>query len=651
MLTLAAASLNQTPLDWRGNADRIRQAMIVARHKGVNVLALPELAVSGCGCEDMFLFRETWDKSLQSLFDLLPETRGLVTTLGLPLRAGGSTFNAAAVVADGDLLGFVCKQHSGLSGTNDDARWFAPWPAQSRFELELNGQTFPVGDLTFLFDGVRLGVEFCDLVNCASGIVNCASGIVNCASGIPDDDIADTLLVPERNCAIVINPSVSGCQLTKFRKRRRALQQRAMVLNAAYLTANLLGVESSGTIYDGSAFVISRGEVLAQTQRFSFADMQMAVADVDLQKTASIDTATDKSANETDNETFEEFAHAVSLGMLDTMRKTRAGGLTLSLSGGADSGAIATLVWLGVQFGVHELGPEGFLTRFRDVKNIDTNKSAGEIMARLLTTVYQRTQNSSDTTYHAAKSLAKAIGATFYEFDVEPLVQAYTQMVERQIGRQLSWETDDIALQNVQARVRVPGVWKLANLSGSLLLSTGNRSEAAVGYATMDGDTCGGLAPLAGIDKHFLRGWLRWMECNGASLSPGINLMLPALKAVNDQQPTAELRPASASQTDEADLMPYEILNAIEGWFVRDRLSQAEILAKLEDKFKGHPKEQLTAWLERFQTLWRRNQWKREKSAPGFHLDDYNLSPRSYFRFPVISGTVNQSDASGKELG
>ncbi len=632
-LTVAAASLNQTPLDWRGNAARIRQAMNAARDKGVHVLALPELAISGCGCEDMFLFHETWDRSLAMLFELLPETRGIVTTLGLPLRVGGSTFNAAAVVADGDLLGFVCKQHNGFSGTGYGARWFAAWPAHSRFELERNGQAFPVGDLTFLFEGVRLGVEFCDMTA---------------------DDITDTLLVPERNCAIVINPAVSGFQLGKFAMRRYQMQRRSATLNAAYLTANLLGVESGGTIYDGAASVLSCGRVLAETPRFSFADMQMAVAEIDLQKINSgetlsktvYDTTHDAANNKT--EAFEEFARAVSLGLLDYMRKTRAGGLTLSLSGGADSGAIATLAWLGVQFALRELGAEGFVSRFRDAKNIDgaanTGDFVGEIMARLLTTVYQRTQNSSDTTHDAAKSLARAIGATFYDFDIEPIVRAYSQMVERQIGRSLSWDTDDVAMQNIQARVRVPGVWFLANLSGSLLLSTGNRSETAVGYATMDGDTCGGLAPLSGIDKHFLRKWLRWMQQTGATLVPGQRLPLPALKAINDQQPTAELRPASAAQTDEADLMPYEVLNSIEGWFVRDRLSQAETLARLEEKYADHSKEQRIAWLERFHKLWRRNQWKREKSAPGFHLDEYNLSPRSFFRFPVISGEYESSE-------
>ena len=99
-------------------------------------------------------------------------------------------------------------------------------------------------------------------------------------------------------------------------------------------------------------------------------------------------------------------------------------------------------------------------------------------------------------------------------------------------------------------------MWLLANLKGALLLSTSNRSEAAVGYATMDGDTSGGLSPIAGIDKAFLRGWLRWMEQHGPE---GIGAT-ESLAAVNRQVPTAELRPHSAGQTDEDDLMPYEVL-------------------------------------------------------------------------------------------
>ena len=169
--------------------------------------------------------------------------------------------------------------------------------------------------------------------------------------------------------------------------------------------------------------------------------------------------------------------------------------------------------------------------------------------------VYQSTRYSSSTTLNAACDVARGIGADMLQFDVEPMVQGYTAMVGKSLHRALTWEQDDLALQNIQARARAPGVWMLTNLRNALLLSTSNRSEAAVGYATMDGDTCGGLAPIAGIDKHFLRHWLRWMQLEGpAGVGP-----VPELAAVNQLAPTAELRPAECHQTDEADLMPYDL--------------------------------------------------------------------------------------------
>jgi NAD+ synthase (glutamine-hydrolysing) len=191
-----------------------------------------------------------------------------------------------------------------------------------------------------------------------------------------------------------------------------------------------------------------------------------------------------------------------------------------------------------------------------------------------------------------------------------------------------------VALQNIQARVRSPGVWLLANLTGSLLLATSNRSEAAVGYATMDGDTSGGLSPIAGIDKAFLRRRLRWMEAHGpAGVGP-----LHALHAVNDQQPTAELRPQAAKQTDEADLMPYDVLDAIERAAIRDKKTPLEVFPLLRSQFPHYTPQQLGQWIERFFRLWCRNQWKRERYAPSFHLDDENLDPKTWCRFPILSG-------------
>jgi NAD+ synthase (glutamine-hydrolysing) len=217
---------------------------------------------------------------------------------------------------------------------------------------------------------------------------------------------------------------------------------------------------------------------------------------------------------------------------------------------------------------------------------------------------------------------------------VDGLVQEYMRIVAAAVGRPLSWETDDIPLQNIQARVRAPGVWMLANLRNALLLATSNRSEAAVGYATMDGDTCGGLSPIAGIDKAFLRQWLAWMEKQG----PAESGPLPALQVINAQTPTAELRPQDQHQTDEDDLMPYPILDAIERAAIRDKQKPLDVFLVMQSRFTEVSAERLGQWVERFFVLWSRNQWKRERYAPSFHVDDENLDPKTWCRFPILSG-------------
>ena len=237
-------------------------------------------------------------------------------------------------------------------------------------------------------------------------------------------------------------------------------------------------------------------------------------------------------------------------------------------------------------------------------------------------------------TREAAQGVAQSLGAEFFEFSVDGLVQSYVQMVSDAIGRDLNWDRDDLALQNIQARVRAPGVWLLANLRGALLLATSNRSEAAVGYATMDGDTCGGLSPIAGIDKAFLRRWLNWLETTG----PRGSNALPALGAVNVQQPTAELRPAASKQTDEDDLMPYDLLDEIERAAIRDKLTPLEVYQTLTPRHPQLDRQRLVEWIERFFLLWSRNQWKRERYAPSFHVDDENLDPKTWCRFPILSG-------------
>src|SRR5688500_18288261 len=157
-------------------------------------------------------------------------------------------------------------------------------------------------------------------------------------------------------------------------------------------------------------------------------------------------------------------------------------------------------------------------------------------------------------------------------------------MVSTAIGGKLSWETDDIALQNIQARVRAPGVWMLANLKNALLLATSNKSEAAVGYTTMDGDTSGGLSPIADVPKSLVGVWLEWAAAFHGLKSVAEVTKVPAM---------AELRPPDQKQTDEDDLMPFVVLDQLMFHFVQRGQDPLEMLRTLwpamKERYGGDP--------------------------------------------------------------
>ena len=657
LVKLGAAVLNQTPLDWDGNRANILAAIDAARAQGVTVLCLPELCITGYGCEDAFLSGDVCRTALAMLRGLLEHTRGMVVTFGLPLLHRNGLLNATAVVCDGRLAGFVAKQHLAGDGIHYEPRWFKAWPAAAgASEVEIGDVAYPLGNLLFDVDGVRIGLEICE-----------DAWVAQRPGRALSLDAAD----------IILNPSASHFAFGKIEVRKRLVLEGSRAFGVSYVYANLIGNEAGRAIYDGGALIASGGRLLAAGPRLSFKDVEVtsAVVDVDATRFAQARTASFEPAlgatlhrvvdvpfawpiaklaaptiataawETSANLKEEEFARAEALALFDYLRKSRSGGFVVSLSGGADSSAVACLVSTLVYLGVAELGRDGFAKKLSHIPGIVEARTPAEVINRLLTCVYQSTRNSSETTRGAAAGLAEGLGAKFIEFDIDRLTQGYTEMVSAALGRKLHWATDDIALQNIQARARGPGVWMIANLSNALLLATSNRSEAAVGYATMDGDTCGGLSPVAGIDKNFLRRWLRWMETDGPH---GVGPQ-PALAAVNRQQPTAELRPPGAHQTDEDDLMPYDLLDAVEKAAIRDKLSPVEVFERALAEFPQHAPRQLGLWVERFFKLWCRNQWKRERYAPSFHLDDENLDPKTWCRFPILSGGYARELAALRE--
>jgi NAD+ synthase (glutamine-hydrolysing) len=645
LIKSAVAAVNQTPLDWDGNYQRLESLLLEARRAEVTLLCLPELCVTGYGCEDAFYSPDVQRQGWELLQALLPHTRGMIVSLGVPRLVRGGLYNVAALSVNGQLVGMVAKQHLASDGLHYEPRWFKAWPSGVSIVEQLGEREVPVGDLVFDCGGLRIGFEICEDAWVASR---------------PGSRLM------KRGVDVIFNPSASHFAFGKHDVRQRFVLDGSRAFCVMYLYANLLGNEAGRAIYDGDTMIASCGRMLAFGPRFRMSDYQLTTATVDLDEVrvrramigsfapalepddpgvVEVDfklPAATPDLNSCDVPAWElgshrkeeEFTRAMTLGLGDYLRKSGSRGFVISLSGGADSAAVATLCALTVERLYRELGPAAALQRLGWPSTLAAPEEARAAIRRLVTCVYQATRHSSDVTFEAARGVAEAIGATFYRWNVDAVIEEYTRLVSTALDQPLNWNEHDLALQNIQARARGPGVWMIANLTGGLLLATSNRSEAAVGYATMDGDTCGGLSPIAGIDKNFLRHWLCWLEATG----PEDLFPIPALAAVNRQAPTAELRPREQHQTDEADLMPYELLDAVERAAIRDKQSPADVLQLMRVRFPQYTVEQLKVWTTRFFQLWSRNQWKRERYAPSFHLDDENLDPKTWCRFPILSG-------------
>ena len=587
------------------------EAIQEAKNANVEILCLPELCITGYGCEDLFLTDWVSETALEYCFKIAVECTDIVVALGLPIRLNGNTYNCACLIDNGVVQGFTAKQFLANEGVHYETRWFTAWMRNHITTFKYNTITYPIGDVLYNVKGARIGFEICEDAWRVDRV-----GIRNY----------------EKGATLILNPSASHFAFGKSAIRYDLVIGGSERFNCTYIYANLLGNEAGRMIYDGEVLIAHKGKLVQRNDRLSFKNVNLIYADIDIDSNEVSEIA----LTHDDLEKEFEFWEATSLGLFDYMRKSRSKGFVLSLSGGADSAACAIMVAEMIRKGLAELGLDAFLKKsgmenafdLAPLHLISFEEQAKKITSVFLTTAYQSTSNSGEETFTSAKSLADSIGATFYNWSVNDEIESYKSTIESVIGRELSWETDDLALQNIQARGRAPIIWLLTNIKQALLITTSNRSEGDVGYATMDGDTAGGIAPIAGVDKNFIRNWLRWAEKNRKH---------NGLALVNGLAPTAELRPTEYTQTDERDLMPYEVLARIERKAIKERLSPIEVYSELI-KDTLHTKNEYKFWVTKFYKLWSINQWKRERIAPSFHMDDFNIDPRSWYRFPILSG-------------
>ena len=664
---VAVASINQTVGDWSGNEARIREVIKAARDQGVKLLVLPEMCISGYSLGDRLLRLGTINRSWHHLMRLCDTTPGIAVGVGLPLRFEGVLYNAMALLANGRLAGIVCKENLATGDVEYENRYFAPWQRGRILDfITPDNTSTTLGTQLFELPGLgTVAFEICE--DAWKGI---RPGSIYALAG----------------AEILMNPSASWFTIGKHQVRRRMVQQISREDHCVYLYASLLGCDATRLVFDGSLFIAANGRVEAEGRRFVFdRDWELChrVVDLDEIHHARLEEGSWREQlgrlnqgylGQTPATTFvpgdfhsptpapppapywlpqpathpdpslqhleqgalrgksikpEDLCHlelelALALGLRDYTRKSGITRSCVALSGGRDSAMVALLVHLMFKYSHPDLSDEAIRERVR----------AGLVCAYLATT------HSSDATQNAARAVARNLGATYLETSIQATLDSAHQTVENLTKTKLDWAnpSQDIPLQNIQARLRGMLIWTVANLNNALLLVTSNKSEAAVGYTTMDGDTSGGLAPLADVPKSLIKLYLAWAQRFHN---------LPGFAAVDAMPASAELRPSQpgAPQTDEADLMPFAVLDQLMYAFVQLALSPLDILKRfwpyLRTFYNDDPALAAAA-IRKFVRLFCFAQWKRERFAISFRVTAFDLDPKTGFRFPPVQAPFTE---------
>ncbi|MBQ9396571.1 MAG: NAD(+) synthase [Proteobacteria bacterium] len=592
-LKYAISSLNPVINDWHGQVELIRNAIEQARQKGARLLVLPELSIGAPDGGDIFLRPQSAVFAEQCLSEIAPMTAGLTLICGTIFAHDGKLYNAAAVFHDRVLTAVVPKRYP--EERLAEERWFARWDYSRPAEQHLGALFGPwtPGSIP----------EIPNLYVCP--------GDIELWPDLPENAL----------CAQVLcRPFV----LARYRddlKKHLAISHRAKL---TILRANCLGCDDGTHIYDGGGYIISNGTVVALSPRFSFQNGILTTSqdklaesfDPSLAEFEAIGTA----PKSEEDYMFAELELALCLGLNDYLVRAHIDRLCLALSGGRDSAMIAVLA-----------------ARMMQMRHPD--ESLAQIRDRMKDFLYcaylPSAASSSSGTQDAAIALAEHFGFSCPIIPIGDIAAATRQAIESTLGRTLTWEKDDLTLQNVQARTRSSIIWMLANAHNAMLLTTGNMSEAAVGYATMDGDSSGCLDPIGNIPKTLVSSWLEWARKVHE---------IPALDLVFAQPPSAELRPVETKQTDEGDLMPYPVLDAYIDWFIARKHSPKDVFALAKTHLRSFytDDDAIRRDIRKFVTMAPKAQWKRIRFANGFSVMPYGLDTEG-LKWPCLMNGFTQA--------
>ena len=540
---LTLAQLNPCVGDIRGNAAKARAAWAQARADGADMLALPEMFLSGYQTQDL-VWRPAFQADLHAaLMELARDcAEGPAMGIGLPMAEQGKLHNCWAVLSGGTVQVVIRKHHLPNTSVFDERRLFTP------------------GDISgpYRIGGLRIGTPICE--------------------DAWNEDVAEAQA--ESGAEMLLVPNGSPYARERYDTRMTHMVARVVETGLPLVYLNLVGGQDD-QVFDGASFVLNPGGKLA---------LQMPAHDEAVETVEFSDTPQGWRAEQGTRaklpDIWEQDYRTMLVGLSDYLRKSGFDKVVLGLSGGVDSALVATLA-------VDALGAEN-------------------VHCVMLPSQYTSPESLADAT-----DLARRLGVALDEISIEGPRAA----MEAALAPLFAGLEPDVTEENLQSRIRGTLLMALSNKTGALLLTTGNKSEVAVGYATIYGDMNGGYNPIKDLYKTRVFETCRWRNANHRNWMSGPQGEVIPPRII-DKPPSAELR---EGQRDDDSLPPYAELDAILEALVEEDRSVADLVAQ------GFARETV----ERVAHLVAISEWKRHQSAPGPRLTN-----RAFWldrRYPLVN--------------
>lgn len=624
---VAAAVPRVKVADCRFNAEQIEKEIIIADGKGVQIIAFPELCITGYTCSDLFAQQLLLEEAEIGLIRILNDTRqmDIISILGMPVACNGLLLNVAVVIQKGKVLGVIPKTYLPNYKEFYEKRWFTSACEVHESSIRLCGQVVPMGrNLLFETADVTFGVEICE----------------DLWAPIPPSSV-----LALQGAELLFNLSADTEAIGKHAYLRSLIgQQSARCISGYVFSSCGFGESTTDVVFAGNGLIYENGNLLAASKRFSFEE-QMVAGEIDvdyLRAERRVNTTfaacrancasepavristeyvngKDLNLTRTYNphpfvpqgaaldERCEEIFSIQTSGLAQRLVHTKAQSAVVGISGGLDS-TLALLVCV----------------KTFDKLGWSRRGIIGVTMPGFGTT---------DRTYTNAVNLMKALGVTIREVSIKEACIQHFKDINHDI------DVHDVVYENVQARERTQILMDIANQTRGLVIGTGDLSELALGWATYNGDHMSMYGVNTGIPKTLVKHLVKWVAENGMD-----DASRGTLLDIVDTPISPELIPAdengNISQVTEDLVGPYELHDFFLYYFIRCGFPPSKIFFLAARTFKGvYDEETIRKWLQTFYRRFFSQQFKRSCLPDGPKVGSISLSPRGDWRMPSDAGS------------